>query len=153
MEQKLSTGVKLNGANWVVWKFQTSVMLKGEGVFDFVSGEKLKPTSGEKETAAWEKNDAKAQQLIVTRMEEGPLTHILSCETACEMWSKLKSVYDKESVVSIHLLQQKFFLMDFQGESVSSYISKIEEIRNELKKAGGKVIRQNDNDQNIDVTS
>lgn len=55
------------------------------------------------------------------------------------MWSKLKSVYDKESVVSIHLLQQKFFLMDFQGESVSSYISKIEEIRNKLKQAGEKL--------------
>ncbi|KAG5889107.1 hypothetical protein JTB14_003910 [Gonioctena quinquepunctata] len=97
---------------------------------------KTKPTNGDTEIAPWIKNDAKAQELLVTRMEEGPLTHILSCETSNEMWSKLKSVYDKESVVSVHLLQQKFFLMDFGNESISSYISKIEEIKNKLKQAG-----------------
>jgi len=51
------------------------------------------------------------------------------------MWIKLKSVYDKESVVSIHLLQQKFFTLEFR-ESVSTYISQLEEIRNKLKQAG-----------------
>ncbi|KAG5875031.1 hypothetical protein JTB14_008140 [Gonioctena quinquepunctata] len=96
---------------------------------------KTKPTNGDTDIASWIKHDAKAQELLVTRMEEGPLTHILSCETSNEMWSKLKSVYDKESVVSVHLLQQKFFLMDFGNESISSYISKIEEIKNKLKQA------------------
>lgn len=51
------------------------------------------------------------------------------------MWSKLKLIYDKESVVSIHLLQQKFFTLEFK-ESVSTYISQLEEIRNKLKQAG-----------------
>ncbi|KAJ8891397.1 hypothetical protein PR048_010913 [Dryococelus australis] len=51
------------------------------------------------------------------------------------MWSKLKSVYDKESVVSVHLLQQKFFLIEFKEDSVAIFMSKLEEIRVKLKQA------------------
>ncbi|XP_031332371.1 uncharacterized protein LOC116162795 [Photinus pyralis] len=137
MDQKLNIPVlKLNNENWVIWKFQTTVMLKGQGLFEVVTGQLQKPTEGVDEISKWLRNDAKAQELIVTRIEQGPLTHLLSCETSKEMWSKLKSVYDKESVVSVHLLQQKFFLLDFGSDSVSQYISKLEEIRNKLKQAG-----------------
>jgi len=45
----------------------------------------------------WEKLDAKAQEIIVTRMEEDPLVHLLSCQTSHEMWEKLLSVYEKKS--------------------------------------------------------
>lgn len=138
MESQLPP-LKLNGDNWVVWKFQTTVILKGRSLFDIVSGSKEKPTSGAEAIAAWEKEDAKAQTILVTRIEEGPLVHLLSCETSHEMWAKLKSVFDKESVVSIHLLQQKFFMLEFGNESVSTYVSKLEEIKSKLKQAGEEI--------------
>ncbi|XP_071571460.1 uncharacterized protein [Temnothorax nylanderi] len=88
------------------------------------------------EKAEWLKRDAKAQGILVTRIEQGPLTHLLSCTSSKEMWSKLKSVYDKESVVSVHLLQQKFFMCEYKDESMSVFLSKLEEIRTKLKQAG-----------------
>lgn len=115
-----------------------SVILKGRGLFSIVTGDVPKPTDPE-EAGKWEKNDAKAQELLVTRMEEGSLTHILSCTTSKDMWSKLKSVYDKESFVSVHLLQQKFFSLEFVDNNVSIFISQIEEIRNKLKQAGEEI--------------
>lgn len=127
--------IKLNGDNWPVWKFQTTIMLKGRGLYDIVSGTQTKPSTPGDTLNKWLKDDAKAQELLVTRMEQGPLTHLLSCESAHEMWSKLKTVYDKESVVSIHLLQQKFFLLKFDS-SVSNFISEIEDIKTKLKAAG-----------------
>lgn len=132
--QIATPSIKLNGENRVVWKFQTSIILKGRGLFDIVTGEQLR-LSEAGAAQEWDKNDAKAQELLVTRIEQGPLTHLLSCSTSKEMWFKLKSVYDKESVVSIHLLQQKIFTLEFK-ESVSTYISQLEEIRNKLKQAG-----------------
>lgn len=131
------TSLKLTGDNWVVWKFQTKVFLKSRQYYDIVIGVSIRPTTPGDEQKKWDKNDAKAQELIVSRMEQGPLTHILSCESSKDMWSKLKSVYDKESEVSIHLLQQKFFLLQFEsGSSVSSFISNLEEIQSKLKQAG-----------------
>lgn len=139
MDQIVSQSLKLNGENWAVWKFQTTVMLRGQSLYDIVTGIKPMPTSDDDAIAKWKKEDAKAQTLIVLRMEQGPLTHLLSCETSKEMWSKLKSVYDKESVVSVHLLQQKFFLLEFGNETVSTYVSRLEEIRSKLKQAGEEI--------------
>ncbi|KAG5866664.1 hypothetical protein JTB14_016898 [Gonioctena quinquepunctata] len=92
--------LKLDGENWIVWRFQTSVILKGRGLYEFVNGDNPKPTQAE-EVSKWLKEDAKAQELLITRMERGPLTNLLSCGTAKDMWSKLKSIYDKESVREI----------------------------------------------------
>lgn len=68
MDQGQTPPLKLNGANWIVWKFQTSVILKGRGLFEIVNGENVKPLEPAEEVAKWEKNDAKAQELLVTRM-------------------------------------------------------------------------------------
>lgn len=79
---------------------------------------------------------AKAQELIVTRMEVAPLTHLLSCTTSASMWAKLKTVYEKESAVSVHLLQQKFFALQFGEDYVVTVLSQLEEINTKLKQAG-----------------
>lgn len=66
---------KFSGENWPVWKFETSVILKGRGLFDIVSGAIVK-SEEQPAKVEWLKQDAKAQEIIVTGMEHGPLTHI-----------------------------------------------------------------------------
>lgn len=66
-------------------------------------------------------------------MEEGPLVHLLLCKTSYEMWEKLLSVYEKKSKVSVHLLQQRFFTLENKGESIAVFISRLEEIRSQLR--------------------
>lgn len=72
-------------------------------------------------------------------MEESPLIHLLSCRTSHEMWEKLLSMYEKKSKVSIHLLQQRFFALESKGESISVFISQLEEIRSQLRQIGEEV--------------
>lgn len=79
---------------------------------------KLKPSSEGVELTKWLKDDAKAQELLVTRMEEDPLTHVKPAKT----WIKLKTVYDEDSVVSMHLLQQRSFAMELIS-SISTCMS------------------------------
>ncbi|KAH0999266.1 hypothetical protein HUJ04_005288, partial [Dendroctonus ponderosae] len=67
----------------------TTVILKGQALSDIVSGSKEKPKTGAEALAAWEKEDVKAQTILVTRIEEGTLVNLLSCETSHEMWAKL----------------------------------------------------------------
>ena len=135
MTELNTTTLKLTGENWAVWKFQITVILKSRGYYEIVTGKTTNPTQEGDELSKWFKEDSKAQELLVTRMEQGPLTHILSCESSYAMWQKLKTVYDMESTVSIHLLQQKFFMLEFQN-SVSEFISHIEDIKNKLRTAG-----------------
>ncbi|KAK9687011.1 hypothetical protein QE152_g36763 [Popillia japonica] len=57
----------------------------------------------------WLTKDAKAQSLIVTRLSEEVMLHILTCGSANGMWRKLHSVYEQKSDTSIHIVQQQFF--------------------------------------------
>ncbi|KAF2892086.1 hypothetical protein ILUMI_14087 [Ignelater luminosus] len=60
--------------NWPVWKFRTK-----------------------DELSKWIKRDQLAQDLIVAKMDEGPINHILTFDTAHDMWQKSLTVYDKKS--------------------------------------------------------
>ncbi|KAJ8879709.1 hypothetical protein PR048_020317 [Dryococelus australis] len=126
MIMEVSSNLKLSGGdNWAVWQFEMEVILKGRRLFGIVSGAEFEPVEGENEEV-WVQNAATTQEFIITRMESGPLTHLLSRTTSSEMWSNLKSVYAKESAVSVYLLQQKFFLIEFNEYSVPTFMSKLE---------------------------
>lgn len=127
--------LKLTGIeNWAVWKFQIEVILKAKGYYSIVTGTTLQPAAGAGRDQ-WIQKDAEAQEIFVTKIEQGPLTHLLSCTTAKEMMANLKSIYDKESAVSVHLLQEKFYASEFKNDSVSVFLSKLEEIRAKLRQA------------------
>ncbi|PZC70387.1 hypothetical protein B5X24_HaOG216856, partial [Helicoverpa armigera] len=122
--------------NWNIWKFQTSVLLRGQGVYNIVDGTSVKPED-EAQRNRWEAQDAKAQTLLVTRMSEEVMLHIISCETSASMWQKLLSVYEQKSETSIHILQQRFFQFKYDENSdMSVFLSKIQEMQNHLKQLG-----------------
>lgn len=84
--------MKLEGArNWNIWKFQMTVLMRGQGWLDIVEGRTVKPEDATERTI-WESKDAKAQTLLVTRMSEDVMIHLVTCTTSSEMWKKLLSV-------------------------------------------------------------
>ncbi|XP_043470934.1 uncharacterized protein LOC122504102 [Leptopilina heterotoma] len=112
------------------------VILKSRGLWDVVSGTSAR---SEENATEWDKLDSKAQEIFVVRMDEKPLTHILTCTTAAEMWNKLKTIYEHKSQVSVHLLQQKFFMLEYNEGGVTEFISRIEDIKNNLKQMGEEI--------------
>lgn len=132
--------MKLEGTNnWNIWKFQTTVLLRGQGWLDVVEGRALKPEDPT-ERIIWENKDAKAQTLLVTRMTEKVMLHIISCSTSAEMWRKLQSVYEQKTETNIHMIQQRFFQYKFEtGIEMSTFLSKIQELQNQLKQLGEEV--------------
>ncbi|CAH2109169.1 unnamed protein product [Euphydryas editha] len=75
--------------------------------------------------------DQKAQELIVTRVEENILTLLTSCTTAYDMWEKLNIVYEAKSKVGIHLLQQKFYNLKYEGP-MAKFMAQVEELLHQL---------------------
>ncbi|KAJ8893365.1 hypothetical protein PR048_005956 [Dryococelus australis] len=109
MIMELSSSLKLSGGdNWTVWNFQMEVILRGRRLFEIVSGAEVEPVEG-KNKNVWIQNDAMAQELI------------LVCE--------------KESAIRVHVLQPKFFLIEFKVDSVATFMCKQEEIMVKLKQA------------------
>lgn len=140
-ENKTATShIQLEGAsNWNVWKFQSMILLRSQDLLKVVQGISVKPED-EIERAKWEKLDAKAQTWLVTRMSESAMMHILTCTSSAEMWKKLASVYEQTSETSIHIVQQRFFQYKYEeGTEMSTFLSKIEELKNQLKQMGENV--------------
>lgn len=142
MNSENSSTVRLSGAgNWKLWKFQIRIILRSKGISKIVDGSEGKPVQGTDETSVvfakrlneWIGKDVRAQETLVTRMEEAPMRHLTTCETASEMWRKLAAIYEQESNISVHLIQQRFFQLKYEGEGIAIFVSKVEEIANQLK--------------------
>lgn len=74
-------------------------------MLDITEGRITKPEAAAERTV-WESKDAKAQSLLVTRMSEEVMIHLISCTTAGEMWNKLLSIYEQRSETGKHILQE-----------------------------------------------
>ena len=135
-DQVATNVVKFSGKNWTTWKFQIQVILKSKGYYDIVTGIVPRPLQ---DTTEWDNKDAKAQEVVVTRLDEKVLTHILTCTSSAEMWTKLKTVYENQSQVSVHLLQQRFFSLEYEEGNAAGFISQIEEIKGNLGHLGEKI--------------
>lgn len=125
--------------DWVLWKFQVTILLKFHEAYSYATGE-IKPpcvSAKEEEKTKFEKGDIKAQRAIMTTIDREPLMHIVNCKTAAEMWEKLKSVFEKKSETSVHFLQQRFFSYEKEpNDNIAMYISKLQEIVQQLADQG-----------------
>ncbi|KAL0883742.1 hypothetical protein ABMA27_015847 [Loxostege sticticalis] len=121
--------VILNGKNWAAWKFQLTIILKAKKLYECLI--KDEPTD-EKLLDAWTDKDIKAQEIIVTRVDEKVMGYLSTCQTSKEMWNKLSTLYEPSTQVSVHLVQQKFFSLTFE-EPIIKFVTELEEIANKLK--------------------
>lgn len=135
-----SSNSKLDGlSNWSIWKFQVKVILKALEVYGIVDGSVVKPEE-DADKEIWEKKDAKAQSVIVTRLSQKVMLQVMNCETSKDIWDKLHTIYEQTSEMSLHLLQQKFFSMQHnQNEDMATFIAKIEETVNQIRQLKGEV--------------
>lgn len=129
---------------WTLWKFQVKIVLKSQDVWEVVSGDEKPPESSsstyDKDLKAFNKKNVCAQRVIVTTIGEQPLLHIVNCNNAKDMWSKLHTVFEQKSKSGIHFLQQKFFTHSKSDDiDMAAFISQIEELVKQLGELGEKI--------------
>lgn len=85
----------------------------------------------------WEQLEAKAQLLITSGLSEEAMLHVVSCETAKEMWDRLQEVFDSKTSTGIHMLHQQWYMMNKDSsDSIGTQISKIQDLAHRLKTLG-----------------
>jgi len=85
----------LTKENYETWKVQMESILVMNDLWEYVSGEKAKP-SGETSTSdaerrSWEKEDRKAKGKILLAIKPSELKHVTECITSRDVWLKLKA--------------------------------------------------------------
>ncbi|CAB3232079.1 unnamed protein product [Arctia plantaginis] len=93
------------------------------------------------EGKAWEEKDLIAQEVIVSRIDESVMIHLLSCSTSAGMWEKLVTIYEPKSKVSVHLTLQRFYNLPFE-EPVIVFISRLDELTHNIKSMAWESVQQ-----------
>lgn len=119
---------KFDGNNFQLWKFQMEIIFRAEKILDVVEGNTARPAETEPDRRkAWDENNSKGMLIISTGLEYSQLQTVVACETAAQMWNRLKNVHEQRSSVNKVTLKQQFFSYRMNpNDSIAQHISKIE---------------------------
>jgi transposase InsO family protein len=130
---------RFDGTNFHLWKFQLRILLQGQDLWEVTDGTHEKPeaSSADATRKDWNTKNNKAMMYITQSLDTKQLSLLINCEKACEMWSKLTSIYEQRNTSSIHMIQQMFFeyKMD-ETDDMATHISKVENLARRLKDLG-----------------
>jgi hypothetical protein len=154
-ETYLNEANKLDGSNFINWKFKMQTLMEGYGVWNIANGTELKPVAAAGATTAvggatttvggattaqiqdWEKCENKAKVLLRMSVKDSIIPHIRDATTSTATWTTLKELYETSNTNHILFLKTKLLGIKMDGnESVSSFLGRIKEVKDKLVNIG-----------------
>ncbi len=133
-----SNVVKLDEGNYERWKLQISLVMRTAELWGLVDGSIPRPTDPTQQPA-WDRRDLKAQTIIVTSVGERQSAHIYDCETAKDMFTRLKEANSDHSAVNKNHLYQAFYkYMMKPTQSVVEGFMELQKLAKALSDMGNK---------------
>lgn len=124
---------KLSSSNdWKCWKFQVTIVLKSKGLYKWVDAATPSSERGKGD-------DFKAQEILISSINQSLIHHVINCKNAHEIWSKLGSIYEQDDSIQRLKLQQSFFNYTWKNVSVASHISDMENLAQSLNTMGDRI--------------
>lgn len=127
-----SIAVKLNGKNYPAWKFTIKKALICRQLTSVVYD-----TEHQLSLIERERKDAEASELLTNSLDPRIINKIILCETAREIWERLKSMYEQEgdsnletSIIDWSNMRQG------NNESISDYIGRYDEVVDRITSLG-----------------
>jgi len=126
-ETYLNETNKLDGSNFVNWKFKMQTLLEGYGVWMIAKGDEAQPDAAAGAIAAtiqdWDKQENKAKVLLQMSMKYNIIPHIRDAKTSKETWKALKDLYETNNTNHILFLKSKLLSIKMDiNESVSTFL-------------------------------
>nr|CAD7461263.1 unnamed protein product [Timema tahoe] len=114
------------------------IILRAEKIMDIINGKKQKPATTEvEEVKTWNDGNEKGMLIISTGLEYSQLQTVIACETAAQMWNRLKNVHEQRSSVNKVSLKQQFFSYRMNpNDNIAQHISTIESMALSLADVG-----------------
>ena len=128
---------RLNVAsNIVFWKAKISSLLEKNGIKDYVTSVVVVPTDAT-QLVAYKEDDVKVRRIILDGVKGHIVTHILELDTTKKMWDVILNLYQNAISNKKMILKEKLKNTQMnQGEDVTSYLTRLRIVRNELVVVG-----------------
>lgn len=88
----------LKNDNYDTWKIQAQTILRRLGLWDYVSGKKIKPgdTADEETKNKWINDDLNAKSELILIISPNELRPIKNCSTSKDIWDTLSKIYQSK---------------------------------------------------------
>lgn len=123
-ESYLTESNKLDGSNFVNWKFKMQTLMEGYNVWTIVNGSEVKPTAPQVAVQDWEKRECKAKILLRMSVKDSIIPHIRDITTSTATWTAMKGLYEITNTNRILFLKSKLLSIRMEvNESISDYLN------------------------------
>ena len=135
---------KLDGSNWMTWKFQMRHMLLDRELWGFVEGsEVLDADASEGRQAMFKRSSQKALTAIIMAMASTQIYIVQSCETPDDAWRKLQGHFEKGTLASKLHLRKRYFRMEMtEGTMVEKHLREMKELTDRLAAIGSPIAEE-----------
>ena len=132
---------KLDGANWMTWKFQMKHLLLAKDLWEVVDGTKvLAEDAAAAVRAKFKKKSQKAFSTIVLGISTSQLYLVTSCERPREAWEALHNHYERDTLANKLFLKKQYFRMEMkEGTSVEKHLKHMKELTDRLAAIGAPI--------------
>ena len=140
MEEKWSVE-KLDGPNWVTWKFQLRHLLMAKGLWKFVDGTAvLADGASEEDREKFRTEQQKAFSTIVMALSSSLLYLVTSCELPNDAWNTLKKHFERDTLANKLFLKKQYFRKEMsEGTSINAHLKEMKMLADKLALIGAPV--------------
>ena len=140
MEDKLMID-KLDGSNWITWKFQLKHFLLAKGLWKYVDGSAALVEGATAEQRAKHQSESqKAFSFIAMSVSTPQLYLITSCEEPKEAWDSLKKHFERETLANKLFLKKRYFRKEMrEGNSIEMHLKEMKELTDKLNSIGAPI--------------
>jgi hypothetical protein len=128
----MATGLRIEdrldgAANFSSWKARIVLLFQENELWDIVEGT----------TATFTKKDIKAKRILFDAVKDHIIRHVSSKTYVHEMWTALKNLFQNSNENRKMVLREKLKSIKMtKSESVTGYLSRITQVRDELGAVG-----------------
>ena len=123
---------QLDSSNYNFWKIRIQHLMALKYLDDLL--EEDPRTDKDSSITAWKKEDKKAQAIIGLTLSDDLLANVREVETAKEMWTKIKNIFQCHTLLNKLSARRKFYTASMQDtESVLKFANRIQQLATALK--------------------
>ena len=127
---------KLNGENYVNWKFKMMTLLESSNAWSIVTRDEPRPATAEL-LPDRNKRELKAKLTLRMSIKDNIIPYIRNCTTSKATWDTLKGLYQTTDANQVLFLKTKLLSINIEAnEGVSKFISRIKEPSDKLSDIG-----------------
>ena len=140
MEEKWSVE-KLDGSNWITWKFQVRHLMMAKGLWKFVDESTvLAGDASEEVREKFKAEQQKAFSTIVMSLSSSLLYLITSCELPKDAWDTLKKHFERDTLANKLFLKKQYFRKEMsEGTPINVHLKEMKMLADKLASIGAPV--------------